>query len=82
VSEPLEQDIRVLVAEILEIEPSLLNNEKQFQDTVKLVDSVAMLEILVTLEKKYPITIQEEEVKKIGSWHDLIELVRKKINKS
>jgi acyl carrier protein len=74
----LEQDIIAIVAEILEIQPASLSDESKLNEMLTQIDSVAMLEILVTLERKYQITVKETEIKTITNWRQLVELIRQK----
>ena len=76
----LEQDILAIVAEILEIQPASLSDEAKLNEMLKQIDSVAMLEILVTLERKYQITVKETEIKTITNWQQMIGLIRQKIS--
>ena len=59
----VENDIRMLVAEILEMEPADVTPEAHFVKDLGM-DSMMALEILASVEKKYKITIPEDALPK------------------
>jgi len=59
----VENDIRALVAEILEIKPEDITPDAHFVKDLGM-DSMMALEILASVEKKYRITIPEEALPK------------------
>ncbi|HLF18574.1 MAG TPA: acyl carrier protein [Candidatus Omnitrophota bacterium] len=59
----VENDIRELVAEILEMEPEQITPEAHFVKDLGM-DSMMALEILASVEKKYKIMIPEEALPK------------------
>jgi acyl carrier protein len=77
--EDLENSIKNIAVEILELPPAALADEGQFDRLLQTIESVAMLEILVTLERTYQIQLFEDEIKALRTWRQLIELVRRKI---
>ena len=62
----VEQDIRELVAEILETEPQEIGIDAHFVKDLGM-DSMMALEILAGIEKKYRIVIPEETLPKFTS---------------
>ena len=72
----VEKDIRELVAQILEIEPSEVKNSSHFVKDLGM-DSMMALEILASLEKKFKIRIPEDELPKITTLNKAIELTKK-----
>jgi len=77
--EDLENSIKNIAVEILELPPAALADEGQFDRLLQTIESVAMLEILVTLERTYQIQLFEDEIKALRTWRQRIELVRRKI---
>ena len=74
-SEPdVNNDIRELVAEILEIEPDEINPNADFVKDLGM-DSMMALEILAAIEKKYRIVIPEETLPKFTSLNKTTEIV-------
>lgn len=76
----LEKDIRVLIAEIVEIEPEKITREASFVEDLGM-DSMMALEILASIEKKYKLRIPEENLTKISNLNKVVELVDKFLDK-
>ena len=74
----LAQDITAIVAEVAEIDEKELwdNRDKHFLDDLE-IDSMLGLEIVASIEKKYRIEIEEEELLDITSLNATIELVQR-----
>ncbi len=75
----VENDIRKLVAEILEVEPHEVNPVAHFVKDLGM-DSMMALEILASMEKKYKIKIPEEYLTKVTSLNSMVEIAKKLIN--
>lgn len=71
----VEQDIRALVAEILETEPGGIGIDAHFVKDLGM-DSMMALEILAGIEKKYRIVIPEEMLTKFTSLRTTINIVQ------
>ena len=76
----LENELRAIISEIVEIEPKGITPEANFVDDLGM-DSMMALEILASIEKKYKLRIPEENLTKISSLNKVIELVDKFLNK-
>ena len=76
----LEQEIRGMVAEIIEKNPEDVKINSQFVKDLG-VDSMMALEILAALEKKYRIIIPEENLMKLKSLADTVKIVETFLNK-
>ncbi|MDJ0850698.1 MAG: acyl carrier protein [Myxococcota bacterium] len=78
----LEQEITAIVAEVTEIDESELwdKRDKHFMEDLE-IDSMLALEIVASIEKKYRIEIEEEELLDITSLNATIELVQRVIDK-
>lgn len=79
-TEKLEQELRTLIAEILEIGPEKIIPEANFVEDLGM-DSMMALEILASIEKKYKLRIPEENLTKITSFSKVVELANKFLNK-
>lgn len=76
----LEQDIRKLVAEVIETEPEKINGDAKFVEDLGM-DSMMALEIMAALEKKYRIAIPEDMLPKFISLNETVSMIRDIINK-
>ncbi len=74
-TETVEQDIRKLVAEVLESEPEKISAEARFVEDLGM-DSMMALEILAAIEKKYKVVIPEDMLPKFTSLNQTISLVQ------
>ncbi len=72
----IEKEMRSLVAEILEIDEETIMPEAKFVEDLGM-DSMMALEILASMEKKYKIKIQEDNLTKITSLNSLVDVARK-----
>lgn len=75
----LKQELKELVSEIIEIDD--FKEDDNFVEDLG-VDSMMALEIVVRLEKKYQISIPEEELPNIQSLNQVYEIVSNLINKN
>jgi acyl carrier protein len=79
----LEREITTIVAEIIEMDADELWNKRNAHFVNELdVDSMLALEMLAVLEKKYRITIPEENILDLTSLQSTIDLVRAKLDHS
>ena len=76
----VEQDIREIVAEILEEEPETINGDANFIKDLGM-DSMMALEILASIEKKYRIAIPEDMLPKFTDLNTTVGLVKGILNK-
>ena len=72
----LEQEIKALIANIIEMEPDQIDPDTHLVEDLGM-DSMMALEILAAIEKKYKIEISEEDLPKITTVNRAIELARK-----
>lgn len=79
-SSNVEQDIRNLVAEILEVEPAEIDGDAKFVQDLGM-DSMMALEILASIEKKYRVVIPEEMLPKFTDLNTTIGLVKVLLDK-
>lgn len=76
----VENDLRELVATILEVEPDTIDTEASFVKDLGM-DSMMALEILASIEKKYKIVIPEETLAKFTSLSQTVKIVQDMLNK-
>ncbi len=67
----LENELRGLIAEIIEKDPVLVTLDAKFYEDLG-VDSMMALEILAAIEKKYRIAIPEEKLAQLVTLKDTI----------
>ncbi len=76
----VEEDIRELVAEILETETEEIKSGAHFIKDLGM-DSMMALEILAGIEKKYRIVIPEEALPKFTDLNNTVKIVSEILNK-
>jgi len=76
----VEEDLRQLVATILEVEPGTIDAEANFVKDLGM-DSMMALEILASIEKKYKIVIPEETLGKFTSLNQTVRIVQELLEK-
>ena len=76
----LEQELRNIVAEIAEVEPDKITPDAKFVEDLGM-DSMMALEVLASVEKKYKIKIPEENLMKLTTLDQTVELVKSFIDK-
>lgn len=69
----LENDIRGVVAEIIEVDPKEITLEANFVDDLGM-DSMQALEIMAAIEKKYSVQIPEEYLGEITNLSKLLDI--------
>lgn len=75
----VEQEIRAIVAEILEEETDAIKNDAHFVKDLGM-DSMMALEILASIEKKYRIVIAEESLSKFVNLDETVKVVSEILN--
>ena len=71
----LEQELRSMIAEIVEIEPEKITRDALFTEDLGM-DSMMALEILAGIEKKYRIAIPEDTLPKFISLNQTVSIVK------
>ncbi|MBF0522405.1 MAG: acyl carrier protein [Candidatus Omnitrophica bacterium] len=77
----VEKDILDLVAEVLEEEPKKIDFDANFVKDLGM-DSMMALEILAAIEKKYRITIPEENLGKFVTLNETVRIVKDILKKN
>jgi len=76
VSESIEQVIIKIVADIAGVEPDDIKPETNFAQDLE-IDSIKAIEITVAIEKKFKVSVRDEDVPKIMTLRQAVELVTK-----
>ncbi|MDP3697938.1 MAG: acyl carrier protein [Candidatus Taylorbacteria bacterium] len=76
----LEEELKNIIAEIIETEPEKITPEASFVEDLGM-DSMMALEILASIEKKYKIKIPEENLSKIINLKQANQLVSEFLNR-
>lgn len=71
-----EDEVRGVLAKIIEVNPSKINLETNLIEELG-ADSMMALEIMAALEKKYTVTIPEEDLPKMTSLQEILNLLDK-----
>lgn len=71
----LEQEVRQLIATVLETEPDGIKPDANFVEDLGM-DSMMALEILAALEKKFRITIPEDSLPKFTTLNATIAIIK------
>ena len=75
----LEQSLKQIIAEILEVEPDTITPQANFVEDLGM-DSMMALEVLASIEKKYKLRIPEENLSKITNLNKTVEIINKFLN--
>jgi acyl carrier protein len=76
----IEEEIRNIIAEIIEKDPAEISPEARFFEDLS-VDSMMALEIMTAIEKKYKIAIPEDKLTQIRTLKDTVALAREYLEK-
>ncbi len=75
----LEDEIKGIVVEIIEVEPEEVTAEADFVEELGM-DSMQALEIMAAIEKKYKVQIPEDYLGKIVNFSSLLKISNEIIN--
>jgi acyl carrier protein len=75
-----EEEIRKIVAEILEIEPHEIDPDAQFIKDLGM-DSMMALEVMAGIEKRYRIAIPEDKLPKFTNLRETVRIIAEILNK-
>ncbi|MEU1806353.1 acyl carrier protein [Streptomyces sp. NPDC019937] len=73
-------ELRTFVAEVLDVEEEEVTDEADFVKDLG-VDSLMALEVMVELEKKYAVKLEEREMKSITTLRKVHDLLASKLEK-
>ncbi len=72
----IEQEIISIISDVSGFEPEEIKPDTNLQNELE-IDSIKAIEITVAIEKKYKISVRDEDVPKILTLRDAVELVNK-----
>ncbi len=78
-SENVEQSIIAIISEISGYEPEEITPDKNFYDDLE-IDSIKAIEITVAIEKKFKVSVRDEDVPNITTVRQAVELVTQLLN--
>jgi acyl carrier protein len=70
----IETEVTSIIADVSGFEVEEINPNSKLADDLE-IDSIKAIEIVVALEKKYKISVRDEDVPKITTVHETTELV-------
>jgi acyl carrier protein len=70
------QDIIAIIADIAGVEPEEITPDMSFQKDLE-IDSIKTIEITVAIEKKFKISVRDEDVPKIATVRQAVDLVER-----
>ena len=73
-NDDLELEIRKLIAKIIEVDPQKITPDAHFIEDLG-SDSMMALEIMAALEKKFGVTIPEDQLVKMATLNQVVKLV-------
>lgn len=76
----VEQEIISIISDVSGFEPEEIKPDTNLQNELE-IDSIKAIEITVAIEKKYKISIRDEDVPKITTVKQAVELVNTLLNK-
>lgn len=74
--ENIEKDIIAIISEVSGYEPEDIKPETNFFQDLE-VDSIKAIEITVAIEKKFKISVRDEDVPKLATVEQAVDLVNK-----
>ncbi|MEU8827222.1 acyl carrier protein [Streptomyces sp. NPDC048636] len=75
-----KEELRTFVADVLDVDEEDVTDDADFVKTLG-VDSLMALEVMVVLEKKYAVKLEEQEMKDITCLRKVHELLVSKLEK-
>lgn len=72
----IEKEIVSIIADVSGLEEEEISSDKNFFKDLE-VDSIKAIEITVAIEKKFKVSVRDEDVPKITTVKDAVELVKK-----
>lgn len=73
----VEQDVLALMVQTLSVQPEKIEMDERLCDSLG-VDSTEMVEFVIVLEKKFGITVEDEQITKFSSPREIIALMEQK----
>ena len=79
-SEHIEKDIIAIISEVSGYEPEEITPETNFFQDLE-IDSIKAIEITVAIEKKFKISVRDEDVPKIATVKQAVDLISNLLEK-
>jgi acyl carrier protein len=73
----VEPGVRELIIEILSVQPEEIKMDEKLSDSLG-VDSTEMVNVILALEKKFDLHINDKQITKFSSLRDIITLIESK----
>ena len=73
----VEQGVRELIIEILSVQPEEIKMDEKLSDSLG-VDSTEMVNVILALEKKFGVRINDKQITKNSSVKDIIAVIESK----
>jgi acyl carrier protein len=77
----VEQEVQEIIIKTLKILPAELKKEERLYDSLG-VDSTEMVELVIALEKKFGVVIEEKRITKFSSPQEIIAIMLSKTGTS
>jgi acyl carrier protein len=77
----VEQDVEAVITQILNVLPEEIKLDERLYDSLG-VDSTEIVELVIALEKRFSIEIEDKRITKFSSPREIIVLVESKIGTS
>jgi acyl carrier protein len=77
----VEQDVLALMVQTLSVQPEEIEMDERLCDSLG-VDSTEMVELVIVLERKFGITIEDKQITKFSSPREIITLMTQKMGKA
>ena len=74
-SENIEQGIKAIIADVAGVEPEEIGPETSLTKDLD-IDSIKAIEITVAIEKKFKVSVRDEDVPKIMTLQQAVAVVR------
>jgi acyl carrier protein len=73
----VEQGVREVIIEILSVQPEEIKIDEKLSDSLG-VDSTEMVNVILALEKKFGVRIDDKQITKNSSVRDIVTLIESK----
>jgi len=70
----VEQNVREIIIEILSVQPEEIKMDEKLSDSLG-VDSTEMVNVVIALEKKFGVHIDDKQITKVSSPREIIALL-------
>ena len=74
-----EKNLKVILAKFLNVNVKKINSKTRTKNNSSW-DSLANLNILIDVEKKYKIRFSKKEINKLNSYNNYLKYIKKKLN--